>query len=163
MNINLKRGELAKKCGIHIATLRYYEKCRLLNPPPRSQAGYRLYSEMDIAKIHFIKNAQKLGFSLKEISELMKLRILEGKTCDPVLRKAQNKLGEVEQKIKNLKSPLLVMHGKNDKIVPFYMGENIFNMANNPKFKYFTDIDDHMMDFDEKLINEIDLFINSLN
>ena len=55
------------------------------------------------------------------------------------------------------------MHGKKDKIVPFYMGENIFNMANNPKFKYFTDIDDHMMDFDEKLINEIDLFINSLN
>ena len=104
MNINLKRGELAKKCGIHIATLRYYEKCRLLNPPPRSQAGYRLYSEKDIAKIHFIKNAQKLGFSLKEISELMKLRIREGKTCDPVLRKAQDKLSEVEQKIKNLKS-----------------------------------------------------------
>jgi len=70
---------------------------------------------------------------------------------------------ESNKKIKNLKSPLLVMHGKKDKIVPFYMGENIFNMANNPKFKYFTDIDDHMMDFDEKLINEIDLFINSLN
>ena len=67
------------------------------------------------------------------------------------------------EKIKNLKSPLLVMHGKKDKIVPFYMGENIFNMANNPKFKYFTDIDDHMMNFDEKLINEIDLFISSLN
>ena len=57
----------------------------------------------------------------------------------------------------------LSVTGKEDKIVPFYMGENIFNMANNPKFKYFTDIDDHMMDFDEKLINEIDLFINSLN
>ena len=70
---------------------------------------------------------------------------------------------ESNKKIKNLKSPLLVMHGKKDKIVPFYMGENIFNMANNPKFKYFTDIDDHMMDFDGKLINEIDLFINSLN
>jgi fermentation-respiration switch protein FrsA (DUF1100 family) len=70
---------------------------------------------------------------------------------------------ESNKKIKNLKSPLLVMHGKKDKIVPFYMGKNIFNMANNPKFKYFTDIDDHMMEFDEKLINEIDLFINSLN
>ena len=104
MNVKLKRGELAKKCGIHIATLRYYEKCRLLNPPPRSKAGYRLYSEKDITKIHFIKNAQKLGFSLKEISELIKLRIREGKTCDPVLKKTQNKLGAVEQKIKNLKS-----------------------------------------------------------
>ena len=70
---------------------------------------------------------------------------------------------ESNKKIKNLKSPLLVMHGKKDRIVPFYMGENIFNMANNPKFKYFTDMDDHMMNFDEKLINEIDLFINSLN
>ena len=70
---------------------------------------------------------------------------------------------ESVKKIKNLKSPLLVMHGKKDKIVPFYMGEKIFNMGNNPKFKYFTDMDDHMMNFDEKLINEIDLFISSLN
>jgi len=58
MKVDLKRGELARKCGIHIATLRYYEKCGLLNPPPRSQAGYRLYPDKDIAKIHFIKNAQ---------------------------------------------------------------------------------------------------------
>jgi len=70
---------------------------------------------------------------------------------------------ESVKKVKNLKSPLLVMHGKKDKIVPFYMGEKIFNMGNNPKFKYFTDMDDHMMNFDEKLINEIDLFISSLN
>ncbi|KMP11137.1 hypothetical protein UZ36_05405 [Candidatus Nitromaritima sp. SCGC AAA799-C22] len=104
MKGNLTRSDLAKKCGIHIATLRYYEGRRLLNPPPRSQAGYRLYSEEDMAKIYFIKNAQKLGFSLKEISELMKLRIKKGKTCDPVLKKAQDKLDEVERKIKNLKA-----------------------------------------------------------
>ena len=55
------------------------------------------------------------------------------------------------------------MHGKKDKIVPFFMGEKIFNMANNPKFKYFTDLDDHMMNFDDKLINEIVFFINKLN
>ena len=70
---------------------------------------------------------------------------------------------ENDKKIKNLKSPLLVMHGKKDKIVPFYMGEKIFNMGNDPKFKYFTDMDDHMMNYDEKLINEIDLFISSLD
>jgi len=70
---------------------------------------------------------------------------------------------ESEKKIKNLKSPLLVMHGKKDKIVPFYMGEKIFDMANNPKFKYFTEMDDHMMNYDENLINEIDLFIRTLN
>jgi len=66
-------------------------------------------------------------------------------------------------KIKNINFPVLVMHGKKDKIVPFYMGEEIYNLSNMPKFKYFTDLDDHMMDFDEKLINEINLFIKNLN
>ena len=70
---------------------------------------------------------------------------------------------ESKNKIKNIKSPILVLHGRKDKIVPFYMGEKIFEMANSPKFKYFTDLDDHMMNFDDKLINEIDLFISNLN
>ena len=70
---------------------------------------------------------------------------------------------ESKNKIKNIKSPILVLHGRKDNIVPFYMGEKIFEMANNPKFKYFTDLDDHMMNFDEKLVNEIDLFIRNLN
>ena len=70
---------------------------------------------------------------------------------------------ESKNKIKNIKSPILVLHGRKDKIVPFYMGEKIFEMANSPKFKYFTDLDDHMMNFDDKLIDEIDLFINNLN
>ena len=55
------------------------------------------------------------------------------------------------------------MHGEKDKIVPFYMGEKIFNMANNPKFNYFTNEDDHMMEFNNDLINKIDLFIKKLN
>ena len=70
---------------------------------------------------------------------------------------------ESKNKIKNIKSPILVLHGRKDKIVPFYMGEKIFEMANSPKFKYFTDLDDHMMSFDDKLIKEIDLFISNLN
>jgi len=70
---------------------------------------------------------------------------------------------ESKNKIKNIKSPILVLHGRKDKIVPFYMGEKIFEIANNPKFKYFTDSDDHMMNFDKKLVNEIDLFIKNLN
>jgi len=55
------------------------------------------------------------------------------------------------------------MHGKKDKIIPFYMGEAIYNLANKPKFKYFSDNDDHMMDFDENLVNEISSFLKSLN
>ena len=68
-----------------------------------------------------------------------------------------------KNKIKNINSPVLVMHGKKDKIVPFYMGKKIYDLANQPKFKYFPDGDDHMMNFDDKLINEIDLFISNLN
>ena len=70
---------------------------------------------------------------------------------------------ESNKKIKNVKIPILVMHGKKDKIVPFYMGEKIFNMANNPKFNFFTNEDDHMMEFNNDLINKIDLFIKKLN
>ena len=66
-------------------------------------------------------------------------------------------------KIKNINFPVLVMHGKKDKIVPFYMGEKIYNLANMPKFKYFNDTDDHMMNFNDNLINEIGLFIKTLN
>ena len=70
---------------------------------------------------------------------------------------------ESKNKIKNIKFPILVMHGKKDKIIPFYMGEAIYNLANKPKFKYFSDNDDHMIDFDENLVNEISSFLKSLN
>ena len=70
---------------------------------------------------------------------------------------------ESEKKIKNLNSPILILHGMKDKIVPFYMGEKIFNLANEPKYKYFTELDDHMMEFDDKLVNKIELFIKTLN
>jgi len=68
----LTRGKLAKRSGVNIETLRYYEKRKLIDPPRRSEAGYRLYTPADILRIRFIKNAQKLGFTLKEIRELLK-------------------------------------------------------------------------------------------
>jgi len=55
------------------------------------------------------------------------------------------------------------MHGEADQIVPFAMGQKIFQEANNPKFSYFTKNDDHMMEFDEKLIGQLNLFLKSLN
>jgi fermentation-respiration switch protein FrsA (DUF1100 family) len=67
------------------------------------------------------------------------------------------------KKIKNIRSPILVMHGEADQIVPFAMGQKIFQEANNPKFSYFTKNDDHMMEFDEKLIGQLNLFLKSLN
>lgn len=101
---HLKPSQLARQCGINIETLRYYEKRELLDPPLRTPKGYRLYTEADAVKIRFIKNAQRLGFTLTEISELLKLRVQAGMACDPVLRKTEAKLEEVERKIKDLKS-----------------------------------------------------------
>jgi fermentation-respiration switch protein FrsA (DUF1100 family) len=67
------------------------------------------------------------------------------------------------KKIKNIRSPILVMHGEADQIVPFEMGQKIFQEANNPKYSYFTKNDDHMMEFDENLIDQLNLFLKSLN
>ncbi len=70
---------------------------------------------------------------------------------------------ETKKKISNIKFPILIMHGKKDKIVPFYMGKEIYSLANEKKSKYFTDNDDHMMIFDIKLNNAISNFIKSLS
>ncbi len=70
---------------------------------------------------------------------------------------------ESVKKIQNIYFPVLVMHGKKDKIVPFKMGKKIYNSANLPKYHYFSEYDDHMMDFNESLIKELKLFIEGLN
>ena len=64
-----------------------------------------------------------------------------------------------EKKIKNIKIPILIMHGKKDNIVPFKMGKKLYDLANNPKFFYFTENDDHMLTFDEKLVSAIKNFL----
>ena len=67
------------------------------------------------------------------------------------------------KKIKNINTPILVMHGEIDQIVPFSMGKKIYEMANEPKYSYFTKYDDHMMEYDEKLVLAIRSFLKSLN
>ena len=58
---------------------------------------------------------------------------------------------ESDKKIKNIKSPILIMHGEVDRIVPFWMGEKMYKLANEPKYSYFSKYDDHMMEYNEKL------------
>ncbi len=70
---------------------------------------------------------------------------------------------ESDKKIKNIKSPVLVMHGEADTIVPFWMGKKIYELANNPKYYYFPEYDDHMMEYNDKLLNTLKSFIKSLN
>jgi len=70
---------------------------------------------------------------------------------------------ESNKKIKNIKVPVLVMHGKVDDVVPFYMGQKIYEIANEPKYYYFSEYDDHMLEYNEKLLKALKNFINSLN
>ena len=70
---------------------------------------------------------------------------------------------ENDKKIKNINIPVFVMHGEADQIVPFWMGKKIYEMANQPKYSYFTEYDDHMMEYDEKLLFALKTFIKSLN
>ena len=67
------------------------------------------------------------------------------------------------KKVKNINAPILVMHGEVDKIVPFSMGKKIYEIANNPKYSYFTKYDDHMMEYDENLVLALKSFFNNLN
>ena len=67
------------------------------------------------------------------------------------------------KKIKNINSPIIVMHGEIDQIVPFSMGKKIYDIANEPKYSYFTKYDDHMMEYDEKLVFALKSFLKSLN
>ncbi|MBD1149433.1 alpha/beta hydrolase [Pelagibacterales bacterium SAG-MED27] len=68
-----------------------------------------------------------------------------------------------QNKIKNINTPVLVMHGEVDQIVPFWMGKKIYETANQPKYSHFTKFDDHMMEYDEKLLYALKTFVKSLN
>ena len=70
---------------------------------------------------------------------------------------------ESNKKIQNIKSPILIMHGMVDNIVPFDMGKKMYELANEPKYSYFSEYDDHMMEYNEKLLESLKVFIKSLN
>ena len=106
----LKSGELAKRANVNPETLRYYEREGLLSQPQRTEAGYRLYSEMDVKQVRFIKRAQELGFSLKEIKELLALRLDASQSAGEVKRIAEQKIGEIEDKIQSLQAMKAVLN-----------------------------------------------------
>ena len=67
-----------------------------------------------------------------------------------------------KSKIKNIKVPILIMHGEADQIVPFLMGKKMYEKANEPKYSYFTKHDNHMMEYDENLVKALNSFLKSL-
>jgi len=93
-------GQLAKRGGVGIDTVRYYERNGLLEPRGRLASGYRRYGELEVARLRFIRRAQALGFTLKEVKELLALSAQ--RDVGRVKRSAQAKLRDVQTRIADL-------------------------------------------------------------
>jgi len=104
MDQELTVGQVAKKAKVNAQTVRFYERQGLVTPFKRSDSGYRVYSANAPQKIRFIKNAQELGFTLKEVSGLLKLKVSNRAHCGDIKKKAEFKVDDVRSKIKQLKS-----------------------------------------------------------
>lgn len=104
MNEYLTVGKVARKAGVNMQTVLYYERRRLLSPARRSDSGYRLYMPETVRVIRFIKNAQALGFTLDEVSKLLRLRVNSRSQCESVKRQARARLELVQEKIAGLRS-----------------------------------------------------------
>lgn len=98
----LRIGQVAQAAGVNIETIRYYERCGLLTDPGRRESGYRAYPPETVARVQFIKRAQQLGFTLREIAGLLALRVDAETTCDQVREQAEAKLTEIDARIADL-------------------------------------------------------------
>ena len=95
-------GELAKQSNVHIETLRYYERRGLIPKPPRTVSNYRMYSSENLRRVKFIRQAQGLGFSLKEIKRLLALRAAPRAKCADVRNYAIHKIEDIQERIHSL-------------------------------------------------------------
>ncbi len=98
----MKIGSVANKAELSIDTLRFYEREGLISSPRRLFSGYRDYSEDVLDRLEFIKEAKGLGFSLREIKELLSMGVKSTRECGPVTHKAQHKLAEMDAEIERL-------------------------------------------------------------
>lgn len=96
-------GQLAGRAGVGIETIRFYEREGLLAEPARKESGYRQYSDDVVDRLRFIKRAKDLGFSLKEIAELLAMGVAPGTTCADVKKRAEAKIADIEEKIRSLR------------------------------------------------------------
>ncbi len=97
-------GQAARGAGVGVETVRFYERQGLLKEPTRADSGYRQYAEDVVARLRFIRRAKELGFSLKEIKELLALRVDPDTTCAEVRKRAEQKISDVEAKIQALQN-----------------------------------------------------------
>jgi DNA-binding transcriptional MerR regulator len=95
-------GKVAEQTGLSIDAIRFYEKQRLLERPPRTEGGFRLFDTQDIRRIQFIRQAQRLGFSLPEVRELLLVQREDGEACSHVRDLLKGKIEIVRNKIAEL-------------------------------------------------------------
>jgi len=96
-------GELSRRTGVHIETIRYYERIKMLPPPPRSGSGRRLYDQTHLRTLVFIRRSRELGFSLDEIRALIRLGGPARATCREVREIAAHHLEDIRAKLRDLK------------------------------------------------------------
>ncbi|HIE96395.1 MAG: heavy metal-responsive transcriptional regulator [Pirellulaceae bacterium] len=96
-------GKVAERAGVGIETIRFYEREGLLEEPTRSASGYRQFDEDVVKRLMFIGRAKELGFTLKEIKELLSLRVDPETCCEDVKAKADAKIADIENKIVTLR------------------------------------------------------------
>lgn len=97
---SLTIGGVARVAGVNVETVRFYQRKGLLREPSRAGSGIRRYSQPDVLRLQFIRAAQRLGFSLAEIADL--LRLEDGTHCSEARALAEHKLAEVRAKIAHL-------------------------------------------------------------
>lgn len=105
MNIS----EASKQTGLSAKQIRDYEKAGLLPEAHRTEAGYRVYSSQDLDRLHFIFNARKVGFSLAQITDLLKLNDNPNRTSREVKKLTEQHIAELEQKITDLQTMLQML------------------------------------------------------
>jgi len=98
----LSIGELSKRSNVGIETIRYYERLGVLSPVGRQVSGYRIYDLDSVRTLRFVKHAQELGFTLKDIKDLLQLKADKKPRCKDIQMRAKKHLQDVEQKVEHL-------------------------------------------------------------
>jgi MerR family transcriptional regulator, copper efflux regulator len=98
----MRIGAVAKKVGLSVDAIRFYERSALLPRPQRTAGGFRQYGESDVETLAFIRHTQNLGFKLSEIRNLLELRRNRMQPCAPVRRQLREKLRDVRRKLAEL-------------------------------------------------------------
>ncbi len=132
-------GEVARRSGVKIETIRFYERSGLLALPPRTTGGHRVYGSAAAQRLNFIRRARELGFTLAQVRELLAFADERGATCAEVERLARDHLVEVRSRIADLSRmdvvlSDLVTHCAGDKVPECPILEALFDERRGSRF-----------------------------